>query len=67
MALKKIATQVEKKAAGFSTAALEKIDDLINEFNAMSPFMEELGRNLASFDIEAGVLPQIKNFSSRFN
>jgi hypothetical protein len=60
MVFKKIASQAQEKAAGVSTAALEKIDDVINEFNAMLPFVEELGLSVASFDIEAGLLPQIK-------
>ena len=60
MVFKKIANQAQEKAAEASAAALEKIDDVINEFNAMLPFVEELGLSVASFDIEAGLLPQIK-------
>lgn len=60
MVFKKIANQAQDKAAGVSAAAQEKIDDVINEFNAMLPFVEELGLSVASFDIEAGLLPQIK-------
>ena len=60
MVFKKIATQAQEKTAGVSAAALEKIDEVINEFNAMLPFMEELGLSVASFNIEAGLLPQIK-------
>ena len=60
MVFKKIATQAQEKAAGVSAGALEKIDEVINEFNAMLPFVEELGLSVASFNIEAGLLPQIK-------
>jgi hemoglobin-like flavoprotein len=60
MVLKKIAEQAQEKAAGVSAAAQEKIDALIDEFNAMLPFAEQLGLSVTSFHIEAGLLPQIK-------
>ena len=60
MVLNKIANQVQEKAAKVGTAAQDQIDAIIDEFNAMLPFMEELGLSVASFDIEAGILPQIK-------
>lgn len=60
MVFKKIASQAQGKAAEMSSAAQEKIDALIDEFNDMLPFVEELGLSVASFDIEAGLLPQIK-------
>jgi hypothetical protein len=58
--LKNITTQAQAKAAEVSTAAQDKIEDLIQDFNKMLPFAEELGLSIASFDIEAGLLPKIK-------
>lgn len=60
MVFKKIAAQAQEKTAKASTIAQEKIDALIDEFNTMLPFMEELGLSVASFDIEAGLIPQIQ-------
>ena len=57
---KNIANQAQEKAGQVGAAAQEKIDAIIDEFNAMLPFAEELGLSVASFDIEAGLLPQIK-------
>ena len=60
MVFKKIANQAQEKAVEVSAAAQNTIDALIDEFNKMLPFVEELGLSVASFDIEAGLLPQIK-------
>lgn len=60
MVFKKIANQAQEKAGLVGAAAQEQIDAIIDEFNAMLPFAEELGLSVASFDIEAGLLPQIK-------
>ncbi len=60
MVFKKIANQAQETAAGVSAAAEEKIDAIIDEFNKFMPFAEELGLSMASFNIEAGLLPQIK-------
>ena len=60
MVFKKIANQAQEKAAEVSAAAEEKIDAIIDEFNNFMPFAEELGLSMASFNIEAGLLPQIK-------
>lgn len=57
---KNIKNQAQEKAALVGAAAQEQIDGIIDEFNAMLPFAEELGLSVASFDIEAGLLPQIK-------
>jgi hypothetical protein len=58
--LKNITNQAQAKAAEVSTAAQDKIDDLIEDFNKMLPLAEELGLSIASFDIEAGLLPKIQ-------
>lgn len=60
MDFKKITNQAQEKAAGVAAAAQEKVDAVIDEFNNMLPFVEELGLSVASFNIEAGLLPQIK-------
>ena len=57
---KNISNKAQETAAKVGTAAQEQIDAIIDEFNAMLPFAEELGLSVASFDIEAGLLPQIK-------
>ncbi|MGB3651155.1 MAG: hypothetical protein WBA41_08090, partial [Rivularia sp. (in: cyanobacteria)] len=57
---KNIKNQAQEKAALVGAAAQEQIDGIIDEFNAMLPFAEQLGLSVASFDIEAGLLPQIK-------
>ena len=57
---KDISNKAQEKAAKVGAAAQQQIDVIIDEFNAMLPFAEELGLSVASFDIEAGLLPQIK-------
>lgn len=56
----KIANQAQEKAAGLSAAAQDQIDALIDEFNKILPFAEELGLSISSFNIEAGLLPEVK-------
>jgi len=60
MVFNKITNQAKEKAAEVSAAAEDKIDEIIDEFNRFMPLAEELGLSIASFDIEAGLLPQIK-------
>ena len=60
MVFKKIAEQAQEKAAGVASAAQEKIDAIIDEFNRFMPFAEQLGLSLSSFNIEAGLLPEIR-------
>ena len=60
MVFNKLSSQVKGKAEELVAAGEEKIDAIIDEFNKMMPFAEELGLSVASFDIEAGLLPQIK-------
>lgn len=52
--------QVQEQTTELSAAALEKIDALLDDFKGILPILEELGLSVSSFDIEAGVLPQIK-------
>ena len=60
MVFNKLSDKVKGKAEEVATAGEEKIDAIIDEFNKMMPVAEELGLSIASFDIEAGLLPQIK-------
>lgn len=60
MDFKKVANQAQDKAAGVASAAQDAVDVIIDEFNKMMPIAEELGLSIASFNIEAGLLPQIK-------
>ena len=60
MVFNKLSNQVKEKAEEVAAAGEEKIDAAIAEFNKMMPFAEELGLSIASFDIEAGLLPKIK-------
>lgn len=60
MDLKKVTSQVQAKASEAAAAAQEKIDEVINEFNELLPLAEELGLKLNSFNIEAGLIPQIQ-------
>jgi hemoglobin-like flavoprotein len=60
MIFKKIADQAQEKAAGIAAAAQEKIDVVIDEFNRFMPFAEELGLRMSSFNIEAGLLPEVR-------
>ncbi len=60
MVFNKLTDQVKGKAEEVAAAGEEKIDAIIDEFNRMMPIAEELGLSIASFDIEAGLLPQIK-------
>ena len=41
-------------------AAQEKINDILDEYKRILPYMEELGLSVEGFSIEAGLLPQIK-------
>ncbi|ELS05204.1 hypothetical protein Xen7305DRAFT_00049470 [Xenococcus sp. PCC 7305] len=60
MVFNKLTNQVKGKAGEVAAAGEEKIDAIIDEFNKMMPFAEELGLSIASFNIEAGLLPQIQ-------
>ena len=60
MDFKKITSQAQEKAAEVAAAAQEKVDAVLDEFNQMLPFAEQLGLRVASFNIEAGLLPQIQ-------
>ena len=60
MDFKKVAGQAQAKAAEAAAAGQQKIDDIIDEFNEILPFVEELGLRMSSFNIEAGLLPQIQ-------
>lgn len=60
MVFDKLSSQVKGRAEEVAAAGEEKIDAIIAEFNKMMPFAEELGLSIASFDIEAGLLPKIK-------
>ncbi len=51
--------KAQEKVAEATSAAQDKIDEVIDEFNRFLPLAEELGLSLHSFNIEAGLLPQI--------
>ena len=57
---KNIGDQAQEKMAEMSAAAQAKIDEVIAEFNNFLPMAEELGLKVQSFNIEAGILPEIK-------
>jgi hemoglobin-like flavoprotein len=59
MDFKRITNQAQEKVAEVAVAAQEKVDAVIDEFNNMLPVAEELGLKLTSFNIEAGILPQV--------
>ena len=59
MDLTKMTGQIQAKAAEAAVAAQEKINEVIDEFNDLLPLAEELGLKLKSFNIEAGLIPQI--------
>ena len=52
--------QVQEQANDLSAAAQEKIDALLDDYKRILPIVEELGLRVNSFNIEAGVLPQIQ-------
>lgn len=60
MVFKNIAEKAQEQAGNLATAAQEKIDALIDEYNKILPLMEELGLSVNGFSIEAGVLPEIR-------
>ena len=60
MDFKKVTAQAQAKAAEAAAATQEKVDEVIDEFNELLPLAEELGLKLNSFNIEAGLLPQIQ-------
>ncbi|MGE5658250.1 MAG: hypothetical protein ACM37W_16730 [Actinomycetota bacterium] len=60
MVFKKVTDQVQEKASAATSAAQEKIESIIDEFNELLPLAEELGFKLSRFNIEAGLLPQIQ-------
>ena len=59
MVFKKISDQAKQKAEEVVASGQETLDLLIDEFNEMLPFAEEIGLSIGSFNIEAGLLPTI--------
>ncbi len=51
--------QVQEQTAEMAEAAKEKIDLVMEEYQKFLPYAEELGLEIDSFSIEAGVLPKI--------
>lgn len=52
--------QIQEQATEVSAAAQEKLDELLDEYKRILPTIEQLGLSVKSFNIEAGVLPQIE-------
>lgn len=54
-----IKNQAQQKASEVAGAAQDKLEQVIDEFNKFLPLAEDLGLSLESFNIEAGILPEI--------
>lgn len=54
------AKKMKEQATEITEIAQDKIDDIIQEYKRILPYMEELGLRVEGFSIEAGVLPQVR-------
>ena len=54
------AQNLKNKAGDLSEAAMEKVDSILDEYQKILPYMEELGLTVDGLSIEAGLLPKIK-------
>lgn len=52
--------KIQSGTSDITGAAQEKINDILDEYKRILPYMEELGLSVEGFSIEAGLLPQIK-------
>lgn len=57
---KNLANTLQEEAENATEIVQEKIDLVLEEFKLMLPYLENLGFSVQSFNIEAGLLPQIK-------
>lgn len=57
---KNLANTLQEEAENTTEIIQEKLDLVIEEFKLMIPYLENLGISIQSFNIEAGLLPQIK-------
>ena len=56
----RVRDQVQEQTSEMAAIAQEKINLILEEYQRFLPYAEELGLEVNSFSIEAGVLPQIK-------
>lgn len=58
--LKLQAELIQNKASDLGEAALDKIDDVLEQYQKILPYLKELGLKIDGLSIEAGLLPKIK-------
>ncbi|HEY9848362.1 MAG TPA: hypothetical protein V6D28_02800 [Leptolyngbyaceae cyanobacterium] len=58
--VKGVAEQIQEQAAGIASAAQEQFNAVLEEYQKVIPIAESLGLKIGSFNIDMGVLPEIK-------
>ncbi len=58
--VKGVADQIQEQAAGIASAAQEQFNAVLEEYQKVIPIAESLGLKIGSFNIDMGVLPEIK-------
>jgi hypothetical protein len=51
---------LQNKATDFGETALDKIDDVLDEYQKILPYLEDLGLKVEGLSIEVGLLPKIQ-------
>jgi hypothetical protein len=55
-----VAGQLKEEVSEISNAAQEQLDAVLDEYQKVLPIAESLGLRVGSFQVEMGILPQIK-------
>ncbi|HAZ49062.1 MAG TPA: hypothetical protein DDW76_30420 [Cyanobacteria bacterium UBA11369] len=55
-----VAGQLSEEVTEISNAAQEQLDAVLDEYQKVLPIAESLGLRVGSFEVEMGILPQIK-------
>jgi hypothetical protein len=55
-----VASQLKEQATELSAAAQEQFEAVLDEYKKVLPIAESLGLEVGSFEVEMGILPQIK-------
>ena len=55
-----VAGQLREEVTEISNAAQEQLDAVLDEYQKVLPIAESLGLRVGSFEVEMGILPQIK-------
>ena len=56
----KVAEQIQEQATEMATVAQEQFNAVLDEYKNILPIAESLGLSVGSFEVQMGVLPEIK-------